>query len=212
MKGFTETLLKYQYRLTDRIVDLANGYETSRWEPVSALEAVGPSVDLARMYQGTPYPVLDRIFGRLSRLTDLQNATLCDLGAGKGRVMMMAAEWGVKKAIGVEFSPKMHAACVRNLSRYRKRAPKTRTQFELHSRDVIAYDPDPSIDIFYLYNPFEGEVLGRVMASIEGSLRGRDPVFVYVNPVRSEYFERFGYTRIQEIPSANPNYRVAIYR
>jgi hypothetical protein len=48
----------------------------------------------------------------------LQDFTFIDLGSGKGRVLLMAAAYGFKRIIGVEFMPELHRVAEENIRKY----------------------------------------------------------------------------------------------
>ena len=47
-----------------------------------------------------------------------QDFTFVDLGSGKGRALLMAAPYGFKRIIGVEFMPEWHRAAEENIRKY----------------------------------------------------------------------------------------------
>src|ERR1700710_2266387 len=57
----------------------------------------------ASVYQPINYYIAEELFDQLV-LEDIQGALL-DLGCGKGRVLAIAAAYGFKEIIGVDFSP-----------------------------------------------------------------------------------------------------------
>src|SRR5690242_14360085 len=59
--------------------------------PVAELETTAPGAKFAHRYQGTPIAVLRRIIRRLK--LDRQRFTFIDLGSGKGRVLLIAAQY-----------------------------------------------------------------------------------------------------------------------
>lgn len=65
------------------------------------LETTAPRARFANRYQSTPIVVLYSIIRRLK--VDRQRFTLIDLGSGKGRVLLIAAQYPFKPAIGVDF-------------------------------------------------------------------------------------------------------------
>jgi hypothetical protein len=77
-----------------------------------------------------------------------------------------------------------------------ERIDPARVELAVGDAEDFAFPREPLV--VYLYNPFPGAVLERVVANLEASLREqpREAVIVYVNPhalsaiTRSELFER----------------------
>ena len=56
-----------------------------------------------------------------------EQEVLVDYGSGKGRVLVVAAELGIQRIVGIEFSPGLVAIAKCNLERYRARTGDGRT-------------------------------------------------------------------------------------
>jgi predicted RNA methylase len=92
-------------------------------------------------------------------------ATFIDLGAGKGRALMLAAEAGFCRVVGVELCPRLHAIAERNLERYTARSGSL-SGFELYVMDAATYAfPAGDLAVF-LYNPFGPTVVEAVMSNL----------------------------------------------
>lgn len=108
-------------------------------------------------------------------------STFIDLGCGKGRALILAHEAGFRDLIGVEISPKLAKATIRNLK-------KLNIAAEIVAADAGAYCfPDRPIVVF-LYNPF-GEP---TMRKVTKHLREHNRAYViYVNPQHLSLFSGF---------------------
>ena len=85
-------------------------------------------------------------------------ATFFDMGCGKGRVLLMAAEHGYMRVVGVEFNPLLVAIAKMNIQRFYSKRDK-RAQIEVVHGDAGAYEfPDCDAVIFF-YNPFDESVM-----------------------------------------------------
>jgi SAM-dependent methyltransferase len=128
---------------------------------------------------------------------DLRGFTFVDLGCGKGKPLLVAASYPFRALVGVDVSPACIAVARRNIERFGPEAVDP-ARFVLHVGDAeeFVFPPDPLVA--YLFNPFPGAVLARVVANLEASLRERPRAcaVVYVNPhalaplVASELFVR----------------------
>ena len=128
---------------------------------------------------------------------DFSRAVFVDLGCGKGKPLMVAASYPFRRLIGVDISPACIAVARRNVARYGPdRIDPARVELRVQDAADFAFPDEPLV--VYLYNPFPGAVLERVVANLEASLREspRQAAVVYVNPHalsalrRSELFER----------------------
>jgi predicted RNA methylase len=128
---------------------------------------------------------------------DFGGFTFVDLGCGKGKPLLVASTYGFRRLVGVDVSPACVAVARRNLTRYGpERIDTARVQLLVGDAEDFVWPPDPLV--VYLYNPFPGAVLERVVADLESSLRERPRpcAVIYVNPhalaalASSELFER----------------------
>jgi len=124
-----------------------------------------------------------------------------DFGSGKGRVLLVAAQFPFREVIGVEFSRQLHEIALRNIARF----PKD----QLHCRsirsildDATAFVLPPSDLVCYLYNSFESKVLTSVVQRLAAHAgNGYRIIVIYVNPVHREVFDQSGvFTVIAEPP------------
>jgi SAM-dependent methyltransferase len=141
-------------------------------------EAVGPSLEFATHYEATPPADIDRLLDAIPLAAE--RATLLDVGAGMGRVVLRAARRPFRQIVGVEISPALLEVAKENRAAYRG---------ELACRDIRLVRADaatfalPRGDlVVYLYNPFRAEVLGPLLDRLAAP-RGRDVVLLYHTPV-----------------------------
>lgn len=113
------------------------------------------------------YSVLPAVFGDLIRPYDV----LVDVGCGRGRVINWWLKGGHRnKIIGLELDPDLASRTARRLRRF-------------HNVSVIVGDATvhvpPDGTLFYLYNPFNAEVMARFRDSIVA--RNRPATLIYYN-------------------------------
>jgi SAM-dependent methyltransferase len=140
--------------------------------------------------------------------TDLCGFTFVDLGCGKGKPLLVAATYPFRRLAGVDISPACVAVARRNVERYGpERIDPGRVELRVGDAEDYRFPPDPLV--VYLYNPFPGAVLERVVANLEASLRERPRpcAVIYVNPhalaalTASALFERLP-TIVDRMPAA----------
>jgi SAM-dependent methyltransferase len=109
-----------------------------------------------------------------------ERATLVDIGAGLGRVVLHAAKRPYRQIVGVEISPALVEVAKENRTAYRG---------ELLCRDIRLVRADAGRFTFprgnlvvYLYNPFSAEVLAPMIDRVSADQR-REVVLVYHTPV-----------------------------
>lgn len=139
----------------------------------------------------SPYQPTDAVLFH-EMLDDLQRRTGCDfrgfafvdLGSGKGRTLLMAADYPFNRIAGVELLPELHSAAQQNISGYKSESQKC---FAIESICADAAEfvfPDEPI-VLYLFNPLPESSLRRVLANLTQSLRShrRAVYVVYHNPL-----------------------------
>jgi SAM-dependent methyltransferase len=137
-------------------------------------------------YQPTESALFHEMLDALRELThsDFHDFVFLDLGSGKGRTLLMAADYPFRRIVGIELLPALHQAAHDNLSKYRSESQKC---FALESICADATDfPFPAEPtVLYLFNPFPESGLKRMILNLEQSLREhRRAVYVlYHNPL-----------------------------
>ena len=118
----------------------------------------------------------------------------CDLGSGKGKILFVAAEFPFRRIVGVEFCQPLHAIAERNIASYRNPAQKC---FDIQSiyGDATFYPIPADPLVVFLFNPFDGAVLRKVIANLSESLRlrPRKIVILYYNPLYADLFSETGW-------------------
>jgi len=99
----------------------------------------------------------------------IPQAAFIDIGCGKGRVLLMAAEHGFRKIIGVDFAADLCLAARDNVERYR-RSSNSSAVFSIEQRDACTYNVPDQPGVLFLYNPFNESVMRSFVANVERSL------------------------------------------
>jgi hypothetical protein len=116
-----------------------------------------------------------------------------DLGSGKGRTLLMAADYPFRRIVGVELLPGLNQIAQENLRQYKCASQKC---FAVESVCGDAADfsfPNEPMVLFF-FNPFPEPGLRRVIANLERSLR-EHPRVVYVlyhNPLLEQVVSESG--------------------
>src|SRR3984957_7783748 len=123
-------------------------------------------------------------------IPDVSNHTFIDIGSGKGRMLLLAAELPFRRIIGVEFASDLDALARRNVKTYRN--PKQACfQIEPVHMDATQFEFPPDPFFIYLFYPFRQIVMDPVMQNLNRSLaeHPRDVILLYRNPVLSNVVE-----------------------
>ncbi len=130
-------------------------------------------------YQPSDPAVLRRTIEALS--IRYEEFAFVDIGSGKGRALLVAAEYPFERIVGVEFAEELHEVAQRNLAAYSNPAQRC-TAIEAVYADATAYELPAQPLVLYFYNPFLEPVMQRVMANIAASLEAEPrPAFVVLS-------------------------------
>ncbi|MBS1852692.1 MAG: class I SAM-dependent methyltransferase [Acidobacteria bacterium] len=100
---------------------------------------------------------------------DLSRLTFLDLGSGKGRTLLMAADYPFRRVMGVELLPALHRIAQENIEKYQAESQKCFTLEAIccDAREFV-FPPEPLL--VYLFNPLPELALRKVVANLERSL------------------------------------------
>jgi len=141
---------------------------------------------------------------------DFPQYTFIDLGCGKGRALLIAAQFPFRQVRGVEFAPDLHAVAEKNVAEKNiaekniavSRGPRRCRDVRADLADAAEYPVPDGLLVVFLYNSFGGAVMDRVLANLTRSHREqpRDIWVIYWNPREEALFDRHGFARVADIP------------
>ena len=180
----------------------------ARFDRKYGIDTLGVNLDLAALGVGAEHlaeangyeAVQIPMFGAMMRAAgiDPRGYAFVDFGCGKGRALVLAAEWGFRRIIGVELAPALYHAARGNIDAYRRRRPRA-SPIEVRCGDAAEL-PIPEGDaLLYFYNPFGEGVMRKVAANIGRAYRAapRNLVIVYRNPVHLRAFDELNWLRLR---------------
>ncbi len=145
-------------------------------------------------YQGASYIVLYRIFELVTPRTKFFD--FVDIGCGKGRPVFVAESYGYDKLTGVELDKELVEAANKNLNSYAlKRKAST---IEFINANALEYNYKNTPTVYFLFNPFNAEVLKKVLARISLQTKA-ETWFVYMNPKYKAAFTEDKFEILHEI-------------
>jgi SAM-dependent methyltransferase len=115
---------------------------------------------------------------------DFRRFVFIDIGSGKGRVLLMAADYPLLRILGIELLPALHRMAQNNIRKYKSNSQRC---FAIESaqgdaRDFV-FPPEPTV--LYLFNPLPGAGLAQLLDNLERSLQEhpRPLYLLYHNPL-----------------------------
>ena len=174
------------------------GSDTTSLRSLPVVDAPVATVADGQTYEATTGGAFKLIVRQAVR--DAARWTFMDIGSGKGKVLLLAAESGFRHMIGVEHSESLAATAQENIDRYGERRPHAPTIEGRHGDATTTPLPDGPLFVF-LYNPFGAETMGAFGRHL--ATRGQQPLIVaYANPLQEaallDPFSSLRRTRIVE--------------
>jgi predicted RNA methylase len=169
-----------QYYL-DASFDRKYGVNTSGGMLLQDLTIAGNNLKECFWYE----PMSPKVFRQIMHHLDINFSQFefIDFGSGKGRVMLLASEYGFKKIIGVEFAQELHRIASKNVVLWNHNTRKRRT-IETICMDAIEFAiPNVPLVIFF-YSPFKGTVMEHVVNNVLTSytMNSREIVLIFYGP------------------------------
>ncbi len=171
--------------------DQIHGVETSGLVPAANLVTGHPNDEHVTAYYGVAPSILRTLID-LWRETPppepIHNYTFIDIGAGKGRAMLVASELPFRKVIGIELNPQMVITARQNIGHWQQsHADDTTAQrlapIQLLEQDALTFDFPSTPTLVFLFHPFEAPVLKQLLRRIETQFAKRSGTLdiLYVN-------------------------------
>jgi SAM-dependent methyltransferase len=118
---------------------------------------------------------------------DFGQFTFIDIGSGKGRALLLAAEYPFRRVVGVELLPELNSVAEENIHRFsvQKRACG---EIQTVCGDATEFSFPAEATLIFLFHPLPEAGLTKLVGNLDTSLREnpRPAYVIYVNPV----FER----------------------
>lgn len=151
-----------------------NGVEFKQYIHVSEL---GLDPTNCNSYEASP-PYITKV---LSRLHITEKDSILDLGCGKGFSMYIMGGYPFGIVDGLDISKRLCIKAKRNLDII---YPNDK-RFHIYTCNARFFFEWDKYNYFYMYNPFKGDIVCKVLESIKESL-SRNPrrvILIYCNPV-----------------------------
>jgi hypothetical protein len=116
-------------------------------------------------YQAVPSRLFREVMHKLP--IDPADCVFVDIGAGKGKAVLLASRMPFRRIIGVELSPRLADAANRNLSGDRGARRSGPAEVVCGDAASFRFPHDPLV--VYLFNPFDAQMLVQILSSLYAS-------------------------------------------
>jgi hypothetical protein len=197
--------------IRNRAFDLQYGTDTAAEVP---LALAGVNATNAKRGNGAYRAVWASEFHRSMAALPIEHDkfVFIDFGSGKGKAMLMAADYSFKRIIGVEYAPQLHQIALRNIAAHREIAGTSR-QFEPILCDALTYVPPDEPLVCFFFNPFDDATLRQVFRNLHLSAQRhyRDIYIVYVN-LRTVWESHYVFDDLDDFMLVRKNRKFLIYK
>lgn len=108
---------------------------------------------------------------------NFQDFTFIDLGSGKGRTLLMAADYGFKSVVGVELLHELHRVAEENIRKFSASHPHA--CIASHAGDARDFRLPAEPLVVYLFNPFPEPTFAEILEKLRKSVaQAPRPVFI----------------------------------
>ncbi len=158
--------------------DLATGHRHDRH--ITAYHGVAPSLFrklMARWQTLAQHPV--------------EKTAFLDIGAGKGRAMLLASELPFRRIVGVELHPALAAAARSNVEHWQAMYPTPPIRVE--EADAMALRMPAGPCLLFLFNPFDVVLMDRLLDRLKQQFQKRpgELDLLYVNDEQREMMQDY---------------------
>jgi SAM-dependent methyltransferase len=168
-------------------LDTQYGTETSGIREVGALDVDADRARHATRYQPSAASAVRQEIEALG--ISPADFSFVDFGSGKGRVLLVAAEFPFRHVLGVEFSQQLHDVAMANIAQLPSALTTGTRVHSVHSDATEAELPEGDL-VCYFYNPFGAPVMKPVVERLIAHRRAHNRIIViYVDPKQRAIFE-----------------------
>jgi SAM-dependent methyltransferase len=187
--GLLLSLLQLSERASG-LIDLVLGVDTGGFVSAEELELSSTGHGFA----SSPWSTLRRV---LPPSEVSPGDVFCDVGAGKGRILLAAAiGYRFARVLGIEVSPELVAIARRNLDALR--LPTRSRAIAVEQSDMADLSLPDDVTIVYAYDPFEGDLFDALTRELIASVQRRPRAlrFIYLAPYEEQQLLQTGRIRL----------------
>ena len=181
--------------------DTAHGTDTSGLIPGSTIvRGTGVRVEDLTAYYGIAPSILsgllDQWLQRCAPQAPIERTVFLDVGAGKGRALLLASQYPFLRVEGIELNASLARIARANISRW-EQEPEARgvellAPLALHHADATIQPLPLHPAVAFLFHPFEAPLLRRFLRHVERSLAAHPHPFdlLYANAEHDSLLDR----------------------
>jgi hypothetical protein len=135
----------------------------------------------ASIYQPVNYYTAEMLMNQLDK-NDVKGAFL-DIGCGRGRLLAIAASYGFKNIIGIDFSAQLCHEAIGQSYKIEENYPDAAITVECE--DARTYEIPNEVSVIFMFNPFDDLVMNDFLTCVRKTLDDypRKIKILYANPV-----------------------------
>ena len=132
---------------------------------------------------------------------DFREFTFLDIGAGKGRALLLAVDYPFRRVVGIELLPELQRVAIENIAKYRSDSQQC-FAVDCLLGDAVEFPFPPEPTLLYLFNPLPEAGLIRMVGNLQRSLEEhpRQLFVIYHNPLLEPVLSRTAFKRIAGTP------------
>src|ERR1017187_4905211 len=158
--------------------DQAHGVDTSGLVPARHLVTGHANDEHVTAYYGVAPSILRALIGHWRETIPphpISSYTFIDVGAGKGRGLLVASEFRFRKVVGIELNPSLATIARQNVAHWTASHAADPTSprlapIEILEQDALDFDLPATPTLLFLFHPFEAPVLRQLLRRIETQL------------------------------------------
>ena len=161
--------------------DQMHGVDTSGLVPARHLLTGHPNDEHVTAYYAVAPSILRALIG-LWRETvpphPISSYSFVDVGAGKGRGLLVASEYRFRKVVGIELNPQLATVARSNAAQWTRAHAADPTSepiapIEVLEQDALEFELPSTPTLLFLFHPFEAPVLEQFIDRIDTQLSAR---------------------------------------
>jgi SAM-dependent methyltransferase len=161
--------------------DQTHGVDTSGLVPAAHLLTGHPNDEHVTAYYGVAPSILRQLIAHWRETVPphpIHRYTFLDIGAGKGRGLLIASELHFRKVIGIELNPALATIARSNVAQWVAAHAADSTApllapIEVLEQDALDFTLPRTPTLIFLFHPFEAPVLRQLLSNIEIQLATR---------------------------------------
>jgi len=167
--------------------DRKYGIDTSGFVPVQKIAPRRELISQISPYTGSQPSI---IRSAIAALGDPHEYSFIDMGCGKGRALVVAAEFPFRDISGVELSRQLANTARRNLGIVKRRNP-TIPPFTIIKDNATAIPLPEGKLVLFMYHAFGGNLVSRLIRNLEAKLsaESQHTFVICYNPVHGDLFD-----------------------